>query len=117
MIFRKKTVDFPAWNYTVHIVVTRDIDAAASKLKLKPENSLPDDYKTSGGVTFHETNNGQSFLFVRPNADVEVAAHESWHCVRRMLEYAGASLDSETVAYHLGYLAGETYAFAHKRRK
>lgn len=117
MIFQKKSIFFAAWDYYVHIIVTNNFDATAHKLKLERDDTDSLDDKTVGGVCFHVKDNGVSYLFIRPKAIVRVVAHEAWHCVCRILEYADAELDNETVAYHLGYLTGEAYAFAHKRRK
>jgi hypothetical protein len=117
MIFRKKTVDFPAWNYSVTVVVTSDINAAAKKLHLIAVDEPPPADKSTGGLSRHGRDCGESYLFVKPGSSINAVAHESWHCVRRMLLYAGAELDSETVAYHLGYLAQKVHVFVHQRRK
>jgi hypothetical protein len=117
MIFRKKIVEFPAWNYSVIVVVTSNINAAAKKLRLIAVDEPPPANKSTGGLSRHDRDCGESYLFVMPGSSVNAVAHESWHCVRRMLLYAGADLDSETVAYHLGYLAQKVYAFVHQRRK
>ena len=117
MIFQKKTVYFAVWDYYVYVIVTEDFDVSARKLKLRDDDAGPYNDGTTGGVSLHVQDNAESYLLIKPNATVKVVAHESWHCIRRMLKYAGAELDNETTAYHLGYLAGEAYAFAHKRRK
>ena len=117
MIFQKKTVYFAVWDYYVYVIVTEDFDASADKLKLRSDDADSLNDGTTGGASLHVKDNAESYLLIKPNATVKVVAHESWHCVRRMLEYAGAELDNETTAYHLGYLAGEAHAFSHKRRK
>lgn len=58
---------------------------------------------------FHKVHDedGEATLFFPMDPKPEYIAHESWHAIRYMLEdWAGASLENETVAYHLGYLVG-----------
>lgn len=114
MIFRKKRVKFSAWNYDVVVVITDNFNDAAKKLKLILPDEPPPARSSTGGITCHDKNDGQSYLFVKPKASVNIVTHESWHCVRRMLIWTGADFDSETVAYHLGYLSGKVHEFAHK---
>ena len=56
------------------------------------------------------------FVFLKSSASVGTIAHESWHAVRHMLGTLGVDLDSETVAYHLGYLVDKIFRFMRGKR-
>lgn len=116
MIFKRKRVSFSIWNYDVDIVITDDFNKAAKRMKLREPQDGPAQDGSTGGITFHEVDNGYSALFIPPKADVKVIAHESWHCIRRMLVYCGAKLDNETVAYHLGFLSQTAYNFSRSKK-
>jgi len=49
-------------------------------------------------------------FFKRDNSD-GIIAHEAWHAVFSMFEWAGAELDNEMVAYHLSYLVDRIASF------
>lgn len=101
---RLHMVDFPVWHYTVYVVFTDDYNAASKELNL--EQPARPFGPTTEAVTFHEDGNGISYMFFHKKEHVSIKSivHESWHVIHRMLEYVGAEVDNETVAYHLGYL-------------
>jgi len=107
-------VFFSVWGYSVFVIFAKDFSEAAKELRLKHTIK---DFEDTEAATFHTTNLSESFLFFRPKRHVKVStiAHECWHVVHRMLDYSGAVLDNETVAYHLGFLVGAVCKLAGKK--
>lgn len=114
-IFKKEHLEIPTLKYDVYVVITNDFFKASQKLNHNEHDK--EWYDEASAVALHSLHEGQSFVLFKPNASVEQIAHEMWHVVRRMLEWVGAGLENEIVAYHLGYLAGHAYdILKHKRR-
>jgi hypothetical protein len=107
-------IDLSVWGYSVFVVFAKDFSAAAKELGLKHHTS---DFIDTEGATFHTTEQCESFLFFTSKNRVKFStiAHECWHAVRRLLDYSGASLDNETVAYHLGFLVESVCKLAGKK--
>jgi hypothetical protein len=55
--------------------------------------------------------NGHGHLFFKMSNTPGIIAHEAWHAVFRMFEWAGAELDNEMVAYHLSFLVDRIASF------
>lgn len=112
---RYTTIEFPVFSdYIVHVEVTSDLKK--SMAKYPPTKVAIDDYGDGKCVAVHVENDGFSFIFFPYNASVGDIAHESWHAVRRMMEYLGIELDHETVAYHLGYMVDKIFRFIRGRK-
>lgn len=113
---RQKTIKFPVWSdYTVRIIITRDF---ATSAKMHCDSDVEISCKA---LTIHigddnDSETKQSFIFLMPDCDVDSLVHECWHVVYRMMDYFGASLEDEVVAYHLGYLTQQVYDFVKKQR-
>lgn len=116
---RVTTIEFPVFsNYIVHVEVTKDIKKAMQKYPSTQPVCNCDGSKMEGdndAVTVHVSNENFSFIFLHPNCSVGTIAHECWHAVKGMMEYMGVELDSETVAYHLGYLVDKVFKFMKRR--
>lgn len=94
-------LDFPVFgSYVLHIEITTDMQASLSKY---PQTKSIDADR-SPGITVYVKNEGMGFIFLKHRAGPGEIAHEAWHAVKHMLEYFGVDLDSEVVAYHLGYI-------------
>jgi hypothetical protein len=107
-------VHFPVFSYyCVHVEITPDIEKSLSKYP-ETRGICPDHTSHADGVTVHVDDHGKDFIFLNPDCTPGVIAHEAWHSISRMLSYVGVDLDSETVAYHLGYLVDEIFKFAYK---
>ena len=87
--------------YEVHIELSSDPEKALSKY---PETKNAEWGAETDGIAIHCKDEGRSFVFLKHNASAGNVAHESWHVVRRMMNWLGVDLDNEAVAYHLGYL-------------
>lgn len=113
---RFTTVEFPSMGgYVVHVEVARNLKAAMRKYK---HTKSIEPRKECTAITVHVCGENLSFIFMRPSPSVDTIAHESWHAVHRMFEHYGAELESECVAYSLGYLAGKIHGFVyHKGRR
>lgn len=107
---KKTIVEFIVWRkYTVHVIISNDVVRSIKKADFS--HHLTDDSEPEAMHIFN-TKAATSYLFLPFKTSVEVAAHESWHVIRRLLTYRGAELDSETVAYHVGYLAQIVYDYS-----
>ena len=104
-----KHVEFPVFvSYSVHIEITDDIPKSMRKYEQTRDIPFGDD---THAITVHVEDSGLSFMFLPYNSPVGTIAHESWHVIKNMMEYLGVELDSETVAYHLGYLVEKVFKF------
>jgi hypothetical protein len=99
-------------DYIVHVEVTSDIVRAMKKYK---HTKNVEDSRDDEACSVHVKNENMSFIFLPLNAKAGTVAHECWHVVQRMMEYMGVELDSETVAYHLGYLVDEVFKLRRNR--
>jgi hypothetical protein len=111
---RSKTVVFDSWSdYRVVIVIAKDLDAAIAKRM--GEDEVPDDLDAYRAISYHESNVAKSTIFLRPKPSVADIVHESWHVIFRMMDYLGARIEDEVVAYQLDYLCQQVFDFARKR--
>jgi len=107
-------IEFPVFcHYIVHVEVTPDFKKSLAQY---PQTRDVDPDPDTAGLTVHVKNETLSFVFIHANCPVSTIAHESWHVVERMLGYVGVDLDSETVAYHLGFLVDKVFKFVRKRK-
>lgn len=112
---RFTTIEFPVFfNYIVHVEVTSDLKKSMLKYPPTKDILMEDDCKDA--ITVHVCDASFSFIFLHYTASVGTIAHESWHAVKHMLEYMGVELDSETVAYHLGYMVDKIFKFVRGRK-
>lgn len=97
----EKTIRFPVFsNYQVKVVFTDDV--AASK---KARYGTDFDTSNASAVHCHDETQGVSHIIFDINRACNgTMAHESWHAIYAMMKWAGAGLENEVVAYHLGYL-------------
>lgn len=104
---RIKVIDFPVFaSYVVHIEVTSDLRRSMSRY---PQTEMIDVDDDTHAMAVHEAHNGMSFMFLPYNSTPGTIAHESWHIILRMMDYLGVENDSETMAYHLGYLVDQVW--------
>lgn len=114
---RFTTVDFPVFcYYIVHIEVTSDLKKSMEKYPATKSIPLDSEFDNKGAWSVHVENEPVSFIFLPYNTSVGDIAHESWHVVHRMMRYVGVSPDSETVAYHLGYLVNQVFKFVRGKK-
>jgi hypothetical protein len=71
---------------------------------------------STNAITVHEVDTPLSMIFLPYNVSVDTIAHESWHVVHQIMNHVGVELDSETVAYHLGYLVGKIFEFVRNKK-
>jgi hypothetical protein len=105
-------IEFPVFmDYIVHVEITSDV-----RKSMKKYPQTKDITDVTNAMAVHVKDEPFSMIFLRYNAPVGTIAHESWHVIRRMMNYVGIELDSETVAYHLGYLVNKIFRFARGKR-
>lgn len=104
---KKREVEFSIFSgYTVYIIATNDIARAALRFKQTKNTDIGTDTQA---ICVHEVDNGITYMFLPFTSDAGDVAHECWHVVKRMLEYVGAELENEVVAYHLGFLVRQAH--------
>jgi hypothetical protein len=105
----QKVVTFPAFSgYRVYVVFSEDM--RASYFKRYGETGLFDDPSVTALHSTRET--GNAHLFYKIDTRAGVLAHEAFHAIYGMFDWAGVEqLDNETTAYHLGYLIDQIAKF------
>jgi hypothetical protein len=99
-------VKFPVLsNYFVHVIFTDSI-ARSRKARYGTEGAAEGAAALSSVAV-----GGHGHLFFKLDNSEGIIAHEAWHAVFRMFEWAGAELDNEMVAYHLSYLVDRIASF------
>lgn len=104
----ERIVRFEVWSdYDVRIVFTHDI-GQSRKARFGDEGAAE-----SAQALHTSAEGGTSFLFfLIGNAPPRVIVHECWHAIFALYEWAGVKqFDNEVTAYHIGWLAGEVFAF------
>ena len=113
---RHTVVEFPVFgHYLVHVELTSDMKKTLAKYP-QTRDIWEDQDESTYGLAVHVKGENFSYIFLSANPSVGNIVHESWHVVRRMMQHLGVELDSETVAYHLGYLVDNIFKFARHRR-
>jgi hypothetical protein len=97
--------------YGVHIELTKDLVKTISKYE--DTKDIPLSMNTEAICI--EIDKGISYMFLPYNPTPDIIAHESWHAVKNMMEFVGINLDSETVAYHLGFVVNEVHKLRRKK--
>ena len=112
-----KHIAFPVFsNYIVHVEITSDLKR--SMAKYPPTRAVIEAAdEACDGMTIHVEDETFSYIFLPYNASVGTIAHESWHTIKAMMEHLAIELDSETVAYHLGYLVDQIFRFMRGRKR
>lgn len=106
-------VEFPVWSdYIIHAEVVKDIPEATRRYKIRGCNHLDHD---ADAVTIKRDSN-MTMIFFKHRPALGTIAHEAYHAICQMLEWAGAKQDEETVAYHLGYTVNCICSFLKKGR-
>ena len=102
-------VAFPVFSkYGMHIVFTEDLrDSHVSRFG---DGGLADDMETD--AMYVSSGAGHAHVFYKLRARAGVVAHEAWHAIWGMFNWAGVDRwDNETTAYHLGYLVDKITDF------
>jgi len=102
----ESVVKFPVLsNYFVHVVFTDHI-GRSRKGRYGSEGAAE-----GAAALSSQAVNGHGHLFFKISNTPGIIAHEAWHAVYRMFEWAGAELDNEMVAYHLSFLVDRIASF------
>ena len=107
---KTKKIYFPVYDYTVLIVVCKDICVARNKRRVDIGSELENgDYVHA----LHSCNEKESggYLFFYLDVNVGLIAHECHHCITRMFQWIEADPCHEIFAYHLEYLTQQVYDF------
>jgi hypothetical protein len=104
--------DYATWvtfdimaDYQVRLVITNDLNKSA-------EARLGSNPPAHGdGFVFNVKGEGRSYIFLQHDSTEGTIAHECWHIVFRIMDWCGAGLDNEVVAYHLDHMVEKVYEF------
>jgi hypothetical protein len=106
---RITTIEFPVFSdFIIHVETSNDFDKTLRKYPCIEH--MQGNNENCDAMTCHGCG-PVIFIFLKPNASVGTIAHESWHAIRAMFKTLDIDLDSETVAYHLGYLVNQIFRF------
>lgn len=105
---RRTSIAFPVFrDYTVHVILSHDMKATGRRLH-------EDLSACDGALVTYPATPRESWLVLGPDPSEDTIAHEAAHAVRAILDEAGAGVDDEVFAYHLGYLVGKIHGFIKK---
>ena len=111
---KTKYGDYAKWlrfevfsRYAIRLIFSSDLKKSAmGRLGHMPSDEFADAF------VFHVKDHGQSYIFLPLKVSEGVVAHEAWHIIHRVLNFAGVEeFDNEVVAYHLGWLVEQIYKF------
>jgi hypothetical protein len=95
----RHTINFPIFSYRITVVFTADIPRECKRLTSEDP--------TPGTIALTVLNgDGFSHILLPHDACAESIAHESFHAIYHLMTRAGAQLEDEVIAYHLGHVVG-----------
>jgi hypothetical protein len=101
---KQHRIDFPVWNYTVHVVYTDDI-RKARQARVSIVGALEEPlHEFIDAMHCYNPVEPDGIIFITPTTSAGVICHEAFHAMWRMFKWTGAKPENETYAYHLGYL-------------
>lgn len=101
---RVKRLKLPAFlDYKITVVLTDNVAKTS-------ERTFRD---TDAGQAMHFWKHGESTLIFPHKPEAGIIAHECWHCIFRLFKFAGAEIENEIAAYHLGWLVDQVSTFAY----
>jgi hypothetical protein len=109
----KTVVDFPVFKYTVNVTFCWDV----VKSRTRRDKFFGRAYDMGAAAALHSTKAGDGFnswLHFHYDGTIESIVHESVHVIDTMFKTCGVGEDTETRAYHTGYLVNEIMKFVHK---
>jgi hypothetical protein len=111
--FKTKTIPFPVFvDFKVIVEVTSNVGKSALRRKETRKANI-DERTEAFVITVKEK--FTSYLVLPHNSSPGTIAHECWHIVEDLMEIYELKPESETTAYHLGYLVDEIYKFSRGR--
>lgn len=107
---KTECVIFPVFaGYTIYIIFTNDVVVSRKKL----DETIGEVFDCDTALALHchsilPKHTATAWLIFPFTACAGTVAHECWHAIKRLLDWAGCErYENETVAYHLGFLVNE----------
>ena len=101
------SLEFPVFGYDLMVYYTDDIkrsrDTNIHGLGMIDEILGPN----VDGLHSYNKRFSLSHIFITPESSIGTIAHEVFHFIWQMMNYKGAELENEVVAYHLSYTLDE----------
>jgi hypothetical protein len=99
-------------NYNIEIVVAKDVKKARQR-----RSAIFGEYNEEfSALHFHNGLGNACLIFPEKNMGIVDVAHECYHAVRAMMEWASIT-DEETPAYVMGYLMKQVFNFVKNRKR
>lgn len=100
--------------YVVYVILSEDVNSSRSGRShfLGEWQELPN----TGAVHTGMADAGRSYIILPYDTKLDYIAHESFHCVWRIMEYIGAGQNEEIMAYFLGYIVEQIAQFVKKEQ-
>jgi hypothetical protein len=96
----RHVIKFPIFRgYEVRVSFASDLKAEAARL------NTDEMVAAETAFTLFDAS-GFCHIVLPHNPDSETIAHECFHAVWALMTWAGATLEDEVVAYHLGHIVG-----------
>lgn len=106
-------VEFTPFEYVFIIIYTDNLETSRNK-----DNDILGIFKGNlscvDGMHCHNPDYPDSYIYITPTSSVGTISHEVFHGVWRMMEWIGAQLDNEIVAYNLGYGVDQVLKFKNR---
>lgn len=107
-----KKINIKPFYYSCTIVLTNNI----LESRKKRNNTLLECELTEEPKGLHcDGGTLSSIIFLKYDSLSDVIAHESYHCICKLMKDIGAKHEEEIVAYLLGYLTKEIVKFINKK--
>jgi hypothetical protein len=106
-------INFPVFSdYCVHVEITSNLHKSISKYPAcQSDGDFCEEHSDALTIGTQE----MSFIFLKRHVDAGTIAHEACHAVRNLLDTMGVGPDSETHAYHVGYVVNKITKFKGRR--
>jgi hypothetical protein len=104
----RHTIHFPIFGYKIIVVFTADLRRECKRLSRED----PDPEAVALTVM---NSDGFSHILLPHNTGAESIAHEAFHAVYHLMTRAGAELEDEVIAYHLGHVVGLIHKWRNKK--
>lgn len=94
-------IKFPIFGYEIRVSFVSSLKDEAVRMNA----DAPGD-DTAKAWTVLNSEHPYAHIVLQHDASAEIIAHESFHAIWALMTWAGAALEDEVVAYHLGHVVG-----------
>jgi len=106
------TLKIAPFNYKIYVILSDNVEDARVRRSYLLGPYTPDG--STAGLHYGRVDLPISYVFLPYCSDIGYVAHETYHCICNIMEWAGARHEEEIVAYMMGYLVREITRFIGK---